>query len=163
MESVNQLLRNAAEQRARFAHWETTHMKDTARAKYAEFALQGTPFLPDIQAWNEFKRLDNLTLGLVMQYTTQKFLQANGYRGAKSNKGNTLSPAYTAILNKVVDKFGRDAVCLSEDTGTTFGFRAIAAQEEVIRYFQAEMQKLFDTIMEQVRKDLVTVFAASAQ
>jgi len=121
------------------------------RHRYMKFISEDAKNFPsildyyhDIAVCQQLMTLDAYHMGLVAHNCMPHKLIAMGYDYTYRNKntGDTIVPIMTAVLGRVRDKFGKQAVWSAGTDNTKTAMRGILVDDEVIQYFLAETDKL---------------------
>lgn len=71
-------------------------------------------FVHDIDVWTKFDEFSDQLVGKLATLATADNLKALGYRGARSNSGETVIPIITAAIHEMKAKLGNDKVMSSD-------------------------------------------------
>lgn len=118
--------------------WRATNMHNQAAA-----TLAGQPkshdFIIDLVADTSIEELEDAKLHHLIRCCTAGILRSFGYEGAKTPRGQSITPFHTVLLYKLKREFGDDAVRLDCHAGNFRGFRNTS---EIRGFYAEETQRL---------------------
>jgi len=105
------------------------------------------PLINDVVACTYVEELSDEQLGLLCQRATAQKLISMGYRGPRSNAGDTITPFFTALLYKVKDRFGDEDVRLCQGSWDWGNFRGFINRTDICEFYRHETLKLIHALL----------------
>ena len=109
--------------------------------------------------FSHFKYEDKMSddrLGRFVKTCTAEFLRSHGYNGARSNRGISIGPFFTAVEWRLEQRFGKSATFnpdkaqvkseMGRDVDTSWWFRGVLDDPAIVQIFFIECQILFHLV-----------------
>lgn len=109
-------------------------------------------YIQDLVCFTRLEEMSDLLLGRILERATKTNLKQLGYRGARSDKGDDITPLFTVALRKTDDGFpGVKATSgWRDEDGGPIRFRGPLNRTDVRTYFYRSLDELVNTLIEQI-------------